>query len=283
MTIHNGQGTYRQDRSQASAATWSDSLLSPTERELLEAKEAAERHVQEIIKHVNQVVHEIRNPLNGIIPLIELLRSGEYEEDRAKFLEYMDISARMIQTLVNNMLDMAQIDAGKLSLKPCAFSPSRILEEAVQSHTGAFLSKGLPVAMSIMPDVPQWVEGDAFRIRQILMNLLGNAVKFTEKGGITATIAVHNEHNGYVMLRFSINDTGIGMPTETVQRLFVPFSQGDASVAGKFGGTGLGLAICRKLAELMGGHIWVESVPNEGSTFHLLLPFQALASAEYSI
>lgn len=254
-----------------------------TELELLTALEAAEQALRHKMDFFTTIVHEIRNPLNGILPLIEMLRSGQYESDREQFLEYMENSARMIQALLNELLDLSRIEAGRLDLHQSAFSPAQVVKEAIGTQAGSLLAKGLTLATEIAPSVPAWLEGDPFRLKQVLVNLLGNAIKFTDRGSITVFVAVQQEQPGHVNLHFSIRDTGIGIPPDVLDRLFRAFAQGDAAVARTFGGSGLGLTICRKLAELMGGRVWAESSPGQGSTFHLLLPFYQVVPEEYSI
>lgn len=254
-----------------------------TELELFAAREAAEQALRHKIDFFTGIIHDIRNPLNGILPLIEMLRSGNYESDRNQFLEYMESSARMIQGLLNELLDLARIESGRLDLHRAVFSPARVVEEAIATQAGSLLAKGLTIAVEVAPTVPAWLEGDAFRLKQVLVNLLGNAIKFTSRGGITVTATLHSELPGHATLKFGIHDTGIGIPPETLATLFAPFTQGSTGTARLFGGSGLGLSICRKLAELMGGRVWAESVPERGSTFHLLLPFSLVAQEEYSI
>lgn len=230
--------------------------------------------MQHLVNHVVHLVHEIRNPLNGIIPLIDMLRSGEFENDRMLFLEYMEISARMIQTLVDNVLDTARLEAGKMELRQTMFDPRHLVTEVIKSQAGPLIAKGITLATDIAPTVPHLLGGDAVHLKQILINLIGNAVKFTDKGGITVTMAVKDHDAEQVRLSMSVSDTGIGIAPEDLHHLFEPFTQAAAPTARRCcNGSGLGLAISRKLATMMGGALWAESTPGSGSTFHLLLPF----------
>lgn len=252
-------------------------------REVLEAKIAAEKRLQDTISQFAHIIHEIRNPLNGIIPLIELLRTEGYKHERTEFLELMEVSLRTALATVNNALDMARIDAGMVDIRPGAFSPARVLEEVVQSQTGALLAKDITLITKIDRSIPEWLEGDPFRLKQVLLNLVGNAVKFTSDGGITVQVTVHDSSSSRITLRFSIRDTGIGLTPETLRGMFEPFSQAAPFPAESYGGSGLGLSISRKLAQLMGGRVWGESTPGQGSTFHLQLPFYIVAAHQYDI
>lgn len=192
----------------------------------------------------------------------------QLDSEQREYMEAAQQSATSLLSLLNEILDFSKIDAGRLELESVAFSPAGCVREAIQTLSGTAYQKGLQVRSCIGPDVPERMLGDPTRLRQILLNLIGNAIKFTEKGSVTISTKAEQRGESEITLRFSVEDTGIGIPAGKEECIFEPFRQADGSTTRKHGGTGLGLAICSRLVEMMGGRIWVESVPGSGSTFH---------------
>ena len=218
--------------------------------------------------------HELRTPMNGVLGLAHALRGTRLDSRQAGYLEMIEQSSHGLMTILNDILDLSKVEAGKLELEAAPFDirKSAAQIQLVWSETARL--KGVELAVEVDPGVPAWLSGDDARVRQILRNLVSNALKFTEAGRVVVRIA---PIEGGVSL--AVADTGVGMSAEQLGRLFTPFAQGDRSTARRFGGTGLGLAICRQLAEMMGGDIQVESAPGAGSTFTVRLALPAASGA----
>ncbi len=216
--------------------------------------------------------HEIRTPLNGVIGMLNLLGDGHLDEKQRRFVQIARQSADALLSLINDILDFSKIEAGRLELEHVEFNLHELLESVAEMFSHEAGEKGIELTCFVRPNVPATVEGDPERLRQILVNLANNALKFTQQGEvrISAELTEHELHGTRV--RFTVTDTGIGIPHDRVRALFSPFTQVDASTTRKYGGTGLGLAICRQLAQLMDGEIGVESVERLGSTFWLEVP-----------
>ncbi len=230
---------------------------------LVEESQAASRAKSRFLATMS---HEIRTPLNGVVGMADLLMTTRLDERQRRYAATMKSSAEVLTTLINDVLDLSKIEAGRMELESIEFDPREVVENAVELMAARAFAKGLEVVCEVAPGVPERVVGDPTRVRQILINFLSNAVKFTARGEIVAGVNAVPAQQGCV-LRFWVTDTGIGIPSDRRGRLFESFSQADASTTRKYGGTGLGLAISRQLAELMGGAIGVESEEGVGSTF----------------
>ncbi len=250
------------------------------EEDLLRAKAAAETANITKSEFLANMSHEIRTPMNGVIGNAQLLRFTDLTEEQSRYLEYIEADAKHLVSVINDLLDISKIEAGKMELEQISFSLRDCINDLLKPMTPRIASKGLILRTETDSSVPDAVTGDQLRLKQILRNLVGNAIKFTEKGGITLTVELNKHTEQTVFIQFSIADTGIGIPPEALQKLFTPFTQADNTVTRKFGGTGLGLSICNRLVGLMGGSISVESTEGTGSCFHVTLPFQINPSPE---
>lgn len=237
------------------------------ELEIIEAKEAAETASRTKSQFLANMSHEIRTPMNGVLGMTELLLDNPLDEAQQSRAQTIKRSADSLLTIINDILDFSKIEAGKLDLEIIDFNLADLIEDVADTFTAQAEDNQIEFICSANPSIPPWYKGDPGRLRQILTNLISNAIKFTKEGEVSLQYSQQQLSNGKSTLRFTVKDSGIGLSVAQQQNLFQKFSQADNSITRKFGGTGLGLAICKQLIELMHGEIGVTSDPNKGSTF----------------
>ncbi|HCE46744.1 MAG TPA: hybrid sensor histidine kinase/response regulator [Lentisphaeria bacterium] len=245
--------------------------LEHTTQELRIAKKAAEDASRLKSEFLANMSHEIRTPMNGIIGMAELLMDTNPTREQKEYLDSMVMSAESLMSIINDILDLSKIEAQKIELESTSFNLRDSVGDILNTLGLRASEKGLELAYHIPPDVPDAVVGDPVRLRQIIVNLVGNAIKFTEKGEVVVSVDLESVDKDSALLYFTVADTGIGIPAEKLKLIFEPFSQADASMTRRYGGTGLGLTISSRLVELMGGRIWLESEVGRGSKFHFTI------------
>lgn len=265
---------YRQRRAIERHERLLEQQVAERTRELRQALQLAEASSKAKSEFLANTSHEIRTPMTAIQSAIDLLHTDGLSDEQQQYLGMISTAANNLLILLDNILDLSEIEAGRIAIDSRCFSLRTCLEEVVATQVGRIREKQLDFMFEINRQVPDAVCGDSLRLKQIVFNLLGNAIKFTQSGEIALRVSALSRSEGAIILQLQIQDTGVGIGREARERIFRPFEQADASMTRRFGGAGLGLAICQRLTRLMGGEIQVESVEGTGSTFTVSLPMK---------
>jgi len=249
------------------------------EGEMCHAKELAESANRAKTQFLANISHEVRTPLNGIMGMSHLLHMTPLADEQLEYLRHLDDSSQSLLSVINDLLDLTRIEAGGFGMEQADFHPEQLANDIMRIHQPVAQRKGVQLQLELAPHLPDLVRGVPLRLKQVLHNLVGNAVKFTDQGQVKLFIALSSLPNQPIRLSFKVSDTGIGMEPETLEKIFTPFSQADESISRRYGGTGLGLTICRRMTEMMGGTIEVESRLGAGSSFTVVLPMKVPAEA----